>query len=249
MEDKNKLCDALFSLYFEVTEENVLVKDFLPYFLKIANLYQKFKDILNSCLKDFSWFSNIETIKLLNYEETTYFVIKAYMYKYLVIDFQNKKSLSEQEVMSIFNPQFFNQNFSGLENQDVNEEWTFYHFLECKRNSNKIIEFYMTHQDIFDLPNKIYAEYQMGDAYTYLSMNLANNRAQLGFETLNQFLYEQLYLHLDLTPSKMQDAQNRMSKERMEEMFLEMVNIRIPLSSIPTYFFKEEVLERIRRLK
>ena len=107
----------------------------------------------------------------------------------------------------------------------------------------------MTHQDIFDLPNKIYAEYQMGDAYTYLSMNLANNRAQLGFETLNQFLYEQLYLHLDLTPSKMQDAQNRMSKERMEEMFLEMVNIRIPLSSIPTYFFKEEVLERIRRLK
>ena len=49
MEDKNKLRDALFSLYFEVTEENVLVKDFLPYFLKIANLYQKFKDILNLC--------------------------------------------------------------------------------------------------------------------------------------------------------------------------------------------------------
>ena len=54
----------------------------------------------------------------------------------------------------------------------------------------------------------------------------------MSFQTPNQFLYEQLWFNSDLSPSGMQDAQ-LIGKERMNEMFDEVKNIKIPNELIP----------------
>ena len=97
-------------------------------------------------------------------------------------------------------------------------------------------------QEILTLPTRIY--YKLGDnnAWTYLSIDLANGTAQLGFQTPDQFLYEQLFLNSDLTPSSMQDAISKIGVDKMREMFSRVKDIQLPETVIPTIFFEKNMI-------
>lgn len=56
-----------------------------------------------------------------------------------------------------------------------------------------LIDFYAENKMIFEAPAKIFYKLELGEAWTYLSINLADCRAQMGVETADQFLYEHLF--------------------------------------------------------
>ena len=76
-------------------------------------------------------------------------------------------------------------------------------------------------------------------AWTYLFIDFANASVQLGFQTPDQTLYEQLFLNYDLTPCGMQDAVNKIGREKIKEIFSKVGNIKIPIEFIPLDLYKK----------
>lgn len=66
------------------------------------------------------------------------------------------------------------------------------------------------------------------DAKAILFYDIKTGNCQLDFATADQFLYEQLYLKKGLVPSSMQDAERKIGKSKMLEMFQMISNIKIP---------------------
>ena len=75
-----------------------------------------------------------------------------------------------------------------------------------------------------------------------MSIDLANGTAQLGFQTPYQFLYEQLFLKSDLTPSRMQDAISKIGMDKMREMFSRVKDIQLPEAVIPTIYYEQNII-------
>lgn len=108
-----------------------------------------------------------------------------------------------------------------------------YDFFEYHGNIQNLIDFYTASKEIFNIPNAIYYKLMIDDAWTYLNIDLTNGNVQLGSQTHDQFLYEQLFLNSDLTPFEMQDAQSKIGKEQMRDMFSKIKEIKIPDSCLP----------------
>ena len=108
-----------------------------------------------------------------------------------------------------------------------------YSLYEYEGNVNKLIDFYIWNIDVFDLSTKIIWKNEINDAYTYFVINYATGSALMAFHTPDQFLYEHLFMNYDLTPSGLQDAQDRIGIEKMHEMFDKIKKIKIPVNIIP----------------
>lgn len=113
-----------------------------------------------------------------------------------------------------------------------------------------LTDFYLQNQEILNLSTSLEYKISIGDAWSYFFIDFANASAQLGFQTLDQFLYEQLFLKFDLTPSRMQDAQSKIGTKKMDEMFLKIKTIKIPTDAIPTDLYRQYNLQKklIRKL-
>ena len=110
-----------------------------------------------------------------------------------------------------------------------------YYCLSYEGNLQELISFYEKNKEILNIPTYIYYKLMIGEAWTHLSIDLVGTLGaiQLSFQTKDQFLYETLFLNKNLSPSSMQDAQSRIGKEKMMEMFERIKNIKIPMEYIP----------------
>lgn len=91
----------------------------------------------------------------------------------------------------------------------------------------------------FNLPTKIHYRLKIGKAWTYFHIDFVNATAQMGFQTPDQFLYEQLFLNYDLTAFGSQDSQERIGIERMQEMFERIKDLKIPIEAIPVELYQQ----------
>ena len=92
------------------------------------------------------------------------------------------------------------------------------------------------------MSKRIHYVIKLDYSWTYFHIDFVNASSQLAFETRDQFLYEQLYLRYDLTPSRMQDAQNKIGIEKMQEIFQKIKEIKIPQKVIPSDLYKEYLI-------
>ena len=158
------------------------------------------------------------------------------MWKYVIIDVDEMKNISREEFETLFNEQFFIDNFDERREGEFFHD--FYQVVKYQGDIQELLNFYLDNENIFNMPNQIHCKMNEKDAWTYLFIDLANASAQMGFQTPDQTLYEQLFLNYDLTPYGMQDAVNKMGKEKIEEIFSKMKDIEIPIDCIP-----QELLE------
>lgn len=231
--NKEELRNKLFERYFEC-KDGILITDLMETVKPIIEVYEKLKHFLIQH-KTLKLFSNIERVKLLSNNGKDYlFLKKASPYSYLIVDIVGNRVLSEEEILSIFTENLFVENFEepSVELDDDWLEW--YYFLRYEGDVEELVDFYNQNKNILDIPTKIFNKLEVGKAWTWLSISLCTGQIQLSFQTEDQFLYEVLFLNSDLTPFGLQDATEKIGKEKMLEMFERIKEIKIPKEAIPS---------------
>lgn len=238
-EYKTELRNNLFEKYFEV-EDGILLSELVKSTSEITSTWDYLHKILEKSIKDYDHWSRLEDIKEIEYKNKKYLIIKIMMQKYIVIDLDTEKILSVEEIFNTLEQQLFIENFNE---KKIDEKMynRFYWFLSGK-NEKTIIDYYNKNKKILNYPTKIFYKIKTGDVYTFLSINL-NDGVQLSFQGKDQILYETLFINLDLTPSWMQDTKDRISIEKMREMFDRIPNIKIPKEYIPKEYFEDGLIK------
>lgn len=240
MDKKTELRNKLFESYFQVGS-GISLEEFMKNTTFITNCWEELHRILEQHVEYFDVYSSLSEIKKINYQEHDYLIIKIISWNYLMIDLESNQVIEEESSKKLFTEEFFIHNFNERKFENKNS-FDMYSFEDYEGDIADVINFYYLNQEILTLPTRIY--YKIGDknAWTYLSIDLANGKVQLGFQTPDQFLYEQLFLHADLTPSRMQDATSRIGMDKMKEMFCRIQDIQLPEEVIPTIYYEKNII-------
>lgn len=247
-EEKTKLRDALFRKYFEV-ENSVNIVEVLEQLKPLIKIWGSLDTLLKQTIKDYEWFDGVEIVRFVTYQGVEYFIIKMRMFKYFIVDIKEKKVLTKENVASLFTEDFFVNYFEEIQLEMKSDYIVMYHFLECKQGLEELLGFCKDKQEYLEMPNRIYCRFEINDAWTYLNINISTKEIQLGFQTPDQTLYDFLHFGIDLVPWGMQDAQQKVGLEKMKEICEKVKYINIPLSSLPVYAGKEEIIKRERNRK
>ena len=239
--DKEELRNKLFAKYFEV-EEGVNATELVDKLSFIPEVWDKLHTLCENNIEYFDEYSSIDDIKLLNHNEKKYLILKLHIYRYIIIDIERKESITEEQFRNNFDENFFVSNFNARETVN-NDSLKFYDVEKYDGNMEELLDFYTENEQVLNLSKKIHYVLKVDDAWTYFHINFVNASGQFSFETRDQFLYEQLYLRYDLTPTNMQDAQNKIGIEKMQEMFQKIKEIKIPKEVIPIDLYKEYLIK------
>lgn len=238
--EKEILRNQLFDKYFEV-KNGVPVVDLVDILSFIPELWKRLHILCENNIKHFNSFSNLEKFKLIDYKEKKYLILKIRMFKYIIIDIVKMENISEEQFRSEFDENFFVGNFDEI--KDGRDLFSMYDLIRYHGNVQELVDFYNENKELLCLSTELHYRIQIGRAWTYFYIDFANATAQMGFQTPDQFLYEQLFLRYDLSPSRMQDAQGKIGVERMYEMFEEIKKIIIPKEVIPDDLYKQFLIQ------
>lgn len=240
--EKGKLRDKLFEKYFEV-DDGVLASELVDKLSFIPETWGNLRSLCVSNVKFFQPFYTLEKVKMLDYHNKKYLILKIRMNKYIIIDVTNKKSLSQEEFLNEFDENFFIANFDEVKLNDVNAFSRRYHILSYNGNIDELLNFYAENEDVLSLSQKIEYTIEIGNAWTYFYIYFPSANARLGFQTPDQFLYENLFLKYDLSPSGLQDAQEKIGLEKMREIFSRIKDIKIPKEYIPKDLYDQFLIQ------
>ncbi len=237
---KEILRNQLFDKYFEV-KNGILVVDLVDTLSFIPELWKKLHILCENNIKYFDSFSDLEKFKLIDYKEKKYLILKIRMFKYVIIDIKQMENISEEQFRSEFDENFFVSNFDEI--KDDRDLFRLYDLISYHGNMQELVDFYNDNKELLCLSTELHYRLQIGKAWTYFYIDFANANAQMGFQTPDQFLYEQLFLKYDLSPSRMQDAQEKIGVGRMYEMFEEIKKIIIPKEVIPDDLYQQFLIQ------
>lgn len=229
--EKQELRDQLFQQFFNM-DNGILAKDLLDKLYFIPEAWRKLRTMCLKNISGFDMFSSIETMKLINYKNKEYLIIKLRFWKYSIIDVKNMNNLSTKDLKETFDEEFFINNFDEKKDQDESL-FDLYRTNPYNGDIKELMDFYVENKKILELSPKIYSRLTIGDAWMWIFIDLVNAKIQMGFQTMDKYLYEQLFLNYDLTPSLMQDATERIGIAKMNEYFSKMKELEIPMDCIP----------------
>lgn len=233
---KTELRNQLFDKYFEV-ENGILATDLVDKLCFIPKLWKKLHLLCEKNIKYFDALSSIEKFRLIEHKQNKYLILKLRMFKYVIIDIEKMENISEQHFRSEFDENFFVYNFHEI--KDDEDLFHFYDLISYNGNVQKLADFYYENQDLLCLSTKLHYRLEIGKAWTYFYIDFINATAQMSFQTKDQFLYEQLFLRYDLTPSRNQDAQDRIGVDNMQVMFERIKDLKIPKEVIPDDLYQQ----------
>ena len=236
--DKELLRDALFQKYFQI-EDGILISDFLDKLSFIPKTWQELHTLCEKNIRYFDSFSSLETCKILKHNKKKYFIIKLGMWNYVIIDIEKMENVEQSMFVKEFDEKFFVNNFQEQKEDDDSIYSSLYQIEKYEGDIQKLVNFYIQNQNILQLSTDLYYKLKLENAWTWLYINFINANLQIGFQTPDHSLYEQLFLRYDLTPYKMQDAQQKMGIEKMQEIFAKIKYIKIPIESIPNDLYQE----------
>ena len=230
--EKEQLRNKLFEKYFEFTE-GINICDMMKQLEYITGTYKELQKLLEEKIDGYDSYDIIDMIKEIQIRENKYIIMQISLFDLIVIDVKNNKLLNKSETLEIF------PNINTMF-EKINSVGTLY-FYKSDNDLKNIINYYYLNKKIFDMSNKFEYKINLEDSYTYIFFNLKQGSICLGFQAKDQFLYEQLFLKADVTPSRMQDAKAKIGVDRMNEMFELIKEIKIPYKIIPSeYGIKKE---------
>lgn len=236
--EKAELRDKLFSKYFDI-EDGVLATDLVDSLSFIPELWKKLHILCENNVKYFDAWSTLEKIQVLNCKQKKYLILKSRMFQYVIIDIGKKENITEEEFRQEFDENFFVDNFDEVKSKDNKTLFNLYHVNKYDGDVQELIDFYMENQNLLKLSTELHYRLNIGEAWTFFFIDFANAEVQMGFQTPDQFLYEQLFLGYNLTPLRSQDAQERIGVSRMQEMFEKIKDLKIPIEVIPNDLYQQ----------
>lgn len=228
--EKTELRNKLFEKYFEV-ENGVLATDLVDKLSFIPKLWEELRALCQKNIKYFEWPCTLHKFQIVEHKQRKYLILKLGMLEYVIIDLEKMANISEVEFRSEFDEDFFITYFD--ETKEEEDYFPVYNLFSYDGNVQELVDFYTKNHDLFALSTYLYYRLDEGEAWTYFYIDFANPNAQIGFQTADQFLYEQLHFKYDLTPFGMQDAHEKMGIEKMQEMLTRIKDLRIPVKAIP----------------
>lgn len=240
--DKVELREKLFQKYFQV-EDGVLASDLVDKLSFIPDTWKKLHLLCVTNIKYFHPFSSLYLCKIVFHNNKRYFILKLGCWRYVIIDIDKMVNITNEQLKSDFDEDFFVRNFDELKEDDECLYSSLYDVLEYNGDINELLKFYMENEWVFNLSIILRYKFNIDNASTCFHIDLANGRAIMSFDTPDQFLYEQLFLKYDLTPSSMQDAHEKIGIEKMNEMFAKIKNIKIPFDSIPKDLLEQYLVQ------
>ena len=226
--DKVKLRDNLFQKYFDV-QDGVLVSDLTNKLSFIPDTWNKLHVLCQKNIKHFDRFCSLEKFKMIEHNNKKYLILKLRMWRYVIIDLDMMENISLDEFYSLFDEEFFVDNFGEVKDN----LFDMYYVQKYNGDIQELVNFYIENECVFNLSSEIYCRFNIDNAWTWLFIDFVNAQIQMGFQTCDQLLYEQLFLNYDLTPYGMQDAKNKMGMDKMIEFFSKVNGISLPLENIP----------------
>ena len=241
--NKSKLRDELFNKYFE-NEEGVKLSDLVQILSPLTETGKHIKKILHENVQGFCPFSTIYAIKSIEHDNNHYLMIRSGAFNYIVVDLTEKKVMDKNSIKEMFDEESFislivydQESAEDIRNNGLNTV----RFLPSKKDISKLVDFYFANKGILESYQNICYRINIENARTQININLLNDDIQLSFETPDQFLYEQIFFRGDLTPSGLQDAHDKIGKERMLEIIDKVKDIRIPSCLVPTIVFENNL--------
>lgn len=245
--DKSLLRDRLFKKYFKI-EDGVFISDLVNSLSFIPEVWKKLHYLCENNVKYFHPYSTLEMCKIVEHNNSKYFILKISCWRYIIIDIQKKENITEEEFRRYFDEDFFVKNFNEQKLDDATIYSSLYYVSKYNGNIDELLDFYIENEQVLGLTTDLRYRLEEGNAWTYLSIDFANARIQMGFQTPEQFLYEQLFLKYDLTPSVLQDAQEKMGIEKMNEIFNRIKDIIIPIECIPSDLYQMYLIQYNKKI-
>ena len=227
--EKQELRDILFKQMLD-NNKGISVKELVNRVKSIVDIWQNLYYLLIENTDYFDNYSDIDEIKVID----DYLIIKCGLFEYLIIDLINKKTITEQ----IFDKKFYEINFND-------ESWIKidnYELIDYQGNINELIDYILNNSFVLiNMDKRLFYRVKYHDAKLSFSLNYQDGSMQLSFSAPNQYLYEQLFINADLSPSKMQDAINKIGKEKMYYYFNNVPDIIIPSNLIPDLLVNHKI--------
>ncbi len=214
----------------------------MKYTSSITETWNNLHQLLEKNLSSFDTWSPLNEIKQIANQGKEYLIIKINLWHYVIIDLETNQTILKKDVKKNFNEEFFINNFGKRRTIANKDCLDMYNFFNYNSPPQEIIAFYQDNQELLSLPHKLFYKIRIDQAWTYLSINLANGKIQLGFETKDQFLYEHLFMNKDLTPFALQDATAKLGIDKMTEIFNRIKSIKIPFALIPQELYQHSLL-------
>lgn len=240
--DKIALRDILFERYFQI-ENGILISNLVEKLSFIPEVWKKLHFLCENNIRYYDSFSPLENCKMLEHRQKKYLIIKLIMWRYVIIDVDKMENVTQTEFETEFDEKFFVNNFDEIKEVDESIYSNLYRIEKYEGDVQELVKFYIENQNILNLSSQLYYKLEVGSAWTWFRIDFMNANAQIGFETPDQFLYEQLFLKYDLTACGMQDAQQKMGIEKMQEIFAKIKDIRMPIESIPKDLYQQYLIQ------
>ena len=242
--DKAELRDILFQKYFDI-ENGVLIRDFLEKLDYIPETWKKLHYLCENNIEYFNSFDSLKNCKFLEYSQTNYLIIKLRTWNYVIIDIDKMENINETEFKTKFNEEFFVDNFDEIKDSDESFYTYLYHVEKYEGNIEELVSFYKENEDVLSLSSQLHCKVEEGNAYCWFHVDFSNANVQMGFQTPDQSLYEQFFFKYDLTPCELQDVENKnkISIDKIHEIFNRVKYISLPIESIPKDLYKQYLMK------
>lgn len=240
--EKDLLRDMLFGRYFHI-EDGILVSDLTDKLIFITEIWKQLHTLCEKNIRHFDAFSSLEQCKMIEHNQQNYLVLKMRMWRYLIVNINSMHVVNQSEFEKEFDENFFVNNFNETKESGEIPYTEFYRMEKYSGNIEELVRFYFTNKDILSLSTNLYCKLEVDSSWTWIHIDFANANVQMGFQTPNQNLYEQLFLNYDLTPYGMQDAQQKMGIEKMKGIFAKMKDIKIPKECIPRDLYQQYLFQ------
>lgn len=231
----NKKQIELFELYFK-NNEGIKVSEIMNNIKKYSKIWQKFYDFLIESSLDFDKFDDIDKIKIINYNNINYLIIKFRIFDYLCIDLDNRKVIKKNNNnLEPFNEEFFIKNFNE---HKIEEPEVFYYYLNInKKDMNEIIEFINNNLILLQEISFTY-KIDNGDYMTFLNFDIGKEIITIYFG--NKTMVGNInYIFIDRNLNPIVLSNPTGNKDELKEMVLNVKDIVIPTNVIPEYILSK----------
>lgn len=245
---KTELRNKLFDKYFE-NNDGILATELLERLSFISDTRKHLHKLCLKNIKQFHPFSKLFKIGIFEINKSNYMILQMGNGMYTIINLNTGQNISKEELRDNFDEDFFINNFNDVKLDYDMPFYELYFIHKYNGDINELVSYYNENKDVLSLTTELTYRFNIDETFTYFYIDFANARAQLSFETKDQYLYEQLFLNYDLTPANWQDAHAKIGVDRMKEMFKEIKNIKLPKEVIPIDLLEEYLKSTSKKQK
>lgn len=140
----NELQSAVFKSTFTMNKDGVSLKESIALLESRINIWKTFYKLLGEVLDPMDKRFKIMCVKKVNYNNHKYLIMKISLWYYVVIDLDTNKTISEDDARSIFDVEFFKDNFN--EGEGLIDYYSFDQLSD--EIVVKVIDYYVEHENI-----------------------------------------------------------------------------------------------------